>query len=97
MPNRLERLDEELLPHHIYIYISIIQLYQKIPFFAATKWNFLVNIDTVIFPLKRPYRFSDNNKYRKKDINKILSEYAEMIRAVQLDIIRQQQKQKGNL
>jgi len=26
-----------------------------------------------------------------------LSEYAEMIRAVQLDIIRQQQKQKGNL
>ena len=28
-------------------------------------------------------------KYRKKDINKILSEYAEMIRAVQLDFIRQ--------
>jgi hypothetical protein len=28
-------------------------------------------------------------KYRKKDINKILSESAEMIRAVQLDFIRQ--------
>ena len=28
-------------------------------------------------------------KYRKNDINKIVSEYAEMIRAVQLDFIRQ--------
>ena len=35
-------------------------------FFAATKSNFFVIIDTVIFPLKCPYRFSDNNKIWKK-------------------------------
>ena len=50
------RRDDEVDPHHIYIYIS------KDLFLAATKSNFLVTIDTVIFLLNSPYRFSDNKK-----------------------------------
>jgi hypothetical protein len=50
----------EVDPYHIYI--SIITIISKDLFFAATKWNFLVTIYTVIFPIKCPYRFSDNNK-----------------------------------
>jgi hypothetical protein len=46
-------------------------------------------IDTVIFLLNVLTDFLTIIKYRKRDINKILSEYAEMIRAIQLDFIRQ--------
>ena len=58
-------------------------------FLAATK-------DNILLPPKMKNSFVNVLtdfltiiKYRKKDINKILSEYAEMIRAVQLDFIRQ--------
>jgi hypothetical protein len=55
--------DEKYPSHHNYIYISIITIIlTKDPFFAATKSNFLVTFDPVIFPLKCPYKFSDNNK-----------------------------------
>jgi len=62
---------------------------KKCIFLAATK-------DNVLLPPKMKNSFVNVLtdfltiiKYRKKDINKILSEYAEMIRAVQLDFIRQ--------
>jgi hypothetical protein len=62
---------------------------KKCIFLAATK-------DNILLPPKMKNSFVNVLtdfltiiKYRKNDINKILSEYAEMIRAVQLDFIRQ--------
>jgi hypothetical protein len=58
-------------------------------FLAATKVNVLLRpkMENSFVNVLRD--FLTIRKYRKKGINKILSEYAEMIRAVQLDFIRQ--------
>ena len=46
----------------IYLYIHYYNYIKRSTFFVASKWNFLVTIDTVIFPLKCPYRFYGNKK-----------------------------------
>jgi hypothetical protein len=64
--------DEDPLPHHIYIYISIIELYQKISFL-------LLSNEISLLPLVPSFSFSEVlidfltiRKYRKKDLNNIL-------------------------
>jgi hypothetical protein len=66
-------------------------------FLAATK-------DSILLPpkMENPFvavliDFLTIIKYRKKDINKILSQYAEMIRAVLLDLSGNNKNKQYNL
>ena len=64
---------EEVVPHHIYIYISIITIIStKDPFFCAIM-KFPCYHNTVIILLNVLIDFLTIIKYRKKDINKILN------------------------
>ena len=65
---------------------------KKCIFLPTTKYNVLLPPKMVNSFVNVLTCFLTIIKYRKKSINKILSEYVEMIRAVQYDYIRQKHK-----
>jgi hypothetical protein len=84
--------DEELVPHlNIQIYASYAEM-KKCIFLDATKDNAPLPPKMVNSVVNVLTDFVTIIKYRKRGINKILSEYVEMIRAVPLDYIRQKHK-----
>ena len=68
--NSLRRRYEEVVPHHIYLYIQY-TIISKDPFFCCYQWNFLAIIPSFSF-ITVLIDFLTIRKYRKKDINKIV-------------------------